>query len=54
MLRKNSTQAKPAQDAIFDGSVRITPTIAPDTSARIQAQSAVSMVRTSPDSSMSR
>jgi len=34
--------------------VRNTPTIDPNTSAMIQAQIAVSMVRTSPDSSMSR
>ena len=39
---------------VFDGSVRSTPTIEPNTSAMIHAQIAVSMVSTSPDSSMSR
>ncbi len=54
MLRKNSTQQKPIHDAVFDGSVRSTPMIDPVTSAMIQAQIAVSMVSSSPDSSMSR
>ena len=54
MLRKNSTQAKPIPDAAFDGSVRSTPMTDPKTSAMIQAQIAVSMVSSKPDSSMSR
>ncbi|MGY3470728.1 hypothetical protein ACVW0I_007599 [Bradyrhizobium sp. LM6.11] len=54
MLRKNSTQQKPIQDAVFDGNVRSTPTIVPKISAMIQASTPVLRVSTSPDSSMSR
>ena len=45
---------KPIRDVVFDGSVRITPTIDPQISAMIQAQIAVSTVNSRPDNSMSR
>jgi hypothetical protein len=54
MLRKNSTYALPNAWAALLGSVRRTPIVEPNASARSHANKAVTSVQRSPESSMSR